>query len=405
MLEAAAERGQPARRGPLCCRLCAAASFLCGCGALLRTALPDSGVAGGAVPAALDPSGPAPEEQPPRPAEGAAASAAAPLTPTPSLPTQPLPSAPVQAVDLGLGPPAWAAVGPKAGPRPPRYVTAVSCPASRRHDQGSAEAAPGLQVTPLSRSGSWSACRAPCPRLQWKPGIRVAALGDSLIVGRGPHETYGPNKLATNSWRRGLWHALKDKDRPFTYSGIYKENRGGQAPDADFPNAHCALWGSSPDWFAAPTPGGRRKGGSIKMRNPKGGKAALPRLMETRKCARGAPDLVVLHFTNPMADDQKRTALETVIHQFRMRSFFATVLILEDATKHRHYRSAVLDLLRNSTLSERVWFVALPTCYDPEVHTYDGTHPNHLGDAMLAAALSEAVGALSDPLGSSSAGA
>lgn len=252
------------------------------------------------------------------------------------------------------------------------------------------------------------------------PGLgKIALVGDSITQGG-----------ATPSYRYPLWKRLVDAGlehgRDYTFvgsqAGFYAGGKQAATPDhrgQKFPNVHEGHWGWRSSWLAGATPLPRGRHGA---KNLGAGSVAnwtgRARTFVTADAGAVAyagpvavPDTVVLMIgINDLADGataaQVTAHVRTIVGLYQAANPAVRVhvcSVLPVGAKHAKAAAinpqvaALDDILTRqargwSTRASRVGFVDLRPGFDATRMTYDSTHPNEDGEAVIAANLAGALG-------------
>ena len=189
--------------------------------------------------------------------------------------------------------------------------------------------------------------------------LRIMPLGDSITQGSRRYDSY----------RRPLWHQLQAAGHKVNFVGSSARNHWGGPPNDDFDRDHEGHWGWTinqilehlPAWAAA-----------------------------------AKPDAVLIHLgTNDLfqGDDPETIAreLRDVIAVLRgvnprVALFVAELIPARDMKAHYPPVNArIRGLVALAADESPILIVDQHTGFDLAAHTYDGVHPNTLGEAHLAA--------------------
>ncbi len=188
--------------------------------------------------------------------------------------------------------------------------------------------------------------------------VRIMPLGDSITQGIRQQ----------NSYRRPLWHALREAGLSVVFVGSQRRNYWGGPPERDFDMDHEGHWGWRTDQI-------------------------LTRL--DTWAAKARPDIVLVHLgTNDLAQgrEQKLIVAELVEIVATLRAHNPRVTVLMAQLIDNAFISPQVQTLNRSiagiaaqaTPDSPVIIVDQWTGFDPRIHTYDGTHPNDAGEQHMA---------------------
>ncbi len=190
-------------------------------------------------------------------------------------------------------------------------------------------------------------------------GVRIMPLGDSITQGNYRY----------NSYRRPLWHRLKEAGHRVNFVGSMTRNHIAGPPDGDFDRDHEGHWG----WTV---------------------NQILDRLDGWAREARA--DVALIHLgTNDLfkGDDPETIARELgqVIETLRAANPRVAIFLAElipargSEPAYVAVNARIRELASMATGDSPVVIVDMFTGFDPDAHTYDGVHPNAAGEALLAA--------------------
>jgi acyl-CoA thioesterase I len=192
-------------------------------------------------------------------------------------------------------------------------------------------------------------------------------LGDSITQGDSAHDSY----------RRELWRLLEAQALQADFVGSQRDGFGGGPPNPDFDRDHEGHWGFRADEI-------------------------LAGLENWVRSAR--PDVVLVHLgTNDLLQGQSVSSiageLEELIRLLRTVNPRVAVLLAQVVPSSLlvvqtidSLNSAISSVASRASTSESpVIAVDQATGFDPLVHTYDGVHPNALGERKMAAVWLQAL--------------
>lgn len=196
-------------------------------------------------------------------------------------------------------------------------------------------------------------------------GVRIMPLGDSITQG----------DYARESYRRPLWHLLKRAGFRVDFVGSMRRNYIAGPFQRDFDLDHEGHWGWTID-------------------------EVLEHLPAWAAAAR--PDAVLIHLgSNDLfrgeEPEQVARELERVIDILRQANPRVALFIAElipAAGMEAEFAAAneqIRQLQSLGTAESPVFNVDMFTGFDPELHTYDGVHPNEAGEQVLAERWYEAL--------------
>ncbi len=195
--------------------------------------------------------------------------------------------------------------------------------------------------------------------------VRIMPLGDSITQGN----------RRQNSFRRELWHALRETGLQVDFVGSQRRNHWGGPPNRDFDLDHEGHWGWRLD-------------------------QVLARIDQWT--AASQPDIVLIHLgTNDLAQGKEPDAImEELVELITMlRDQTPQVSILLAQLIDNAFLSSRIQALNrliptiqaHSTQTSPIIIVDHWTGFDPSEHTYDGTHPNDAGEGLMARKWTEAL--------------
>lgn len=199
------------------------------------------------------------------------------------------------------------------------------------------------------------------PSAQSIQAIRIMPLGDSITQGNTQY----------NSYRRGLWLQLREAGYNVDFVGSQRSNFEGPAPSPDFDLDHEGHWGWRVD--------------EILQRLP--GWAAVAQ-----------PDIVLIHLgTNDIAQNQSIASTTTEVRSLiqtlrtvnpRVQILVAQIIPLWGAeAQMQQLNTSIAQLATElNTTESPIITVDQFTGFNPlpSKHTYDGCHPNAVGEAIMA---------------------
>lgn len=188
--------------------------------------------------------------------------------------------------------------------------------------------------------------------------VRILPLGDSITQGNYRY----------NSYRRLLWHRLRDAGHNVNFVGSMTRNHLFGPPDGDFDRDHEGHWG----WTI---------------------NQILDRLDAWAREAMA--DAVLIHLgTNDLfqGDDPETIARELgrVMETLRAANPRVAIFLAElipavgSEPAFLAVNARIRELASMATEESPVIIVDMFTGFDPGAHTYDGVHPNASGEALLA---------------------
>lgn len=222
----------------------------------------------------------------------------------------------------------------------------------------------------MRRSGllmavGWALAVAGCRGLEAPVPVRIMPLGDSITQGSRRYDSY----------RRPLWLRLQEAGYTVDFVGSSPRNHGGSPPHDDFDRDHEGHWGWRVDQVLA----------------------------ELEPWTRSAqPDIVLVHLGSndlfrPEEPAEVVRELRAVVDTLRRVRPDVVVLLAEiipaagGEAAMRAYNEGVRALAAESFGEAQVRAVDLFSGFDPERHTYDGVHPNSVGEAWMAERWFEAL--------------
>lgn len=190
-------------------------------------------------------------------------------------------------------------------------------------------------------------------------------LGDSITQG-SRHQ---------NSYRRPLWHALRQEGFSVYFVGSQKRNHLGGPPDRDFDVDHEGHWGWRVD--------------------------EVLRKLDTWT-AKARPDIVLVHLgTNDLSQDKpshqilhEMIELVNILREHNPRVVILLAKLIDNAFISHQVQDlnrAIQGIAGLATSESPIIIVDQWTGFDPRIHTYDGTHPNDAGERKMAARWAEAL--------------
>jgi acyl-CoA thioesterase I len=199
------------------------------------------------------------------------------------------------------------------------------------------------------------------PFLALRPKVKIMPLGDSIIQGNKTHVSY----------RRSLWKLIQSQRYAVDFVGSLRTQQDGEAPVKDFDLDHEGHWGWRVDEILAQLDGWAK---AMK------------------------PDIVLIHLgTNDIAQQQdlKETVaeLKQVITKLRgvnpkVKVLMAQIIpLLGSEARCKEFNGQLQVLARQITTQESpVVVVDQFTGFRAEAgkDTYDGAHPNRIGEQKMA---------------------
>lgn len=189
--------------------------------------------------------------------------------------------------------------------------------------------------------------------------VRIMPLGDSITQGSRRHDSY----------RWPLWQQLEQAGHAVDFVGSSSRNYLGGPPHDDFDRDHEGHWG----WRASRVLG------------------YLPAW-----AADARPDVVLVHlgsndiFRGATPDDvvADLRAIIGLLREANPRVAVLVARIIPAAGRARPiaaFNERMQELAREDRPDARVIVVDQFAGFDPDTHTYDGVHPNALGEQQMAA--------------------
>lgn len=199
------------------------------------------------------------------------------------------------------------------------------------------------------------------PFLALRPKVKIMSLGDSITQGNKAHVSY----------RRPLWRLLQSQGYAVDFVGSLKTQQDGEAPVKDFDVDHEGHWGWRVDEILAQLDGWAKA---------------------------TKPDIVLIHLgTNDIAQQQdlKETVaeLKQVITKLRganpkVKVLMAQIIpLLGSEARCQEFNGQLQVLARQMTTKQApVVVVDQFTGFraEPGKDTYDGAHPNSIGEQKMA---------------------
>jgi lysophospholipase L1-like esterase len=194
-----------------------------------------------------------------------------------------------------------------------------------------------------------------------RPPVKIMPLGDSITQGSKAHGSY----------RRALWKLLKTQGYGVDFVGSQKTVQDGESPLKDFDLDHEGHWGWRVDEVLAQLDG----------------------WVKTTK-----PDIALIHLgTNDIAQQQdiRETIaeLKQVVVQLRrtnpkIKVLMAQIIPLQGSEKRCQAFNAQIKVLSRQLSTKQSPIIAVDQFTgfqaEPGKDTYDGTHPNALGEKKMA---------------------
>lgn len=199
------------------------------------------------------------------------------------------------------------------------------------------------------------------PSAQSIQAIRIMPLGDSITQGNTQH----------NSYRRTLWLQLQKAGYNVDFVGSQQSNFEGPAPLRDFDLDHEGHWGWRMDEILQRLPGW---------------------------VTAAQPDIVLIHLgTNDIAQKQSiastTTELRSLIQTLRTANPHVKILVAQiiplwgSEAQMQKFNTSIARLATElNTAASPILVVDQFTGFNPlpNHHTYDGCHPNPIGETLLA---------------------
>lgn len=197
--------------------------------------------------------------------------------------------------------------------------------------------------------------------------VRILPLGDSITQADKNHDSY----------RRSLWHMLRNAGYEIDYVGSLTTNHKGGPPSPDFDLDHEGHWG----WRADEIINGR---------------ATQSKLSKWLKDY--TPDIVLIHLgTNDVFQGQSVSStvdeLEQIISILRrdnpkVKVLIAKLIPVTDQKVNNRINAFNDEIpriaLENDSPESRIIVVDLNNNFDAHSDTYDGVHPNSKGEQKMA---------------------
>lgn len=194
---------------------------------------------------------------------------------------------------------------------------------------------------------------------------RIMPLGNSITQANTSH----------NSYRRALWHLLKNNGYSVNFVGTLNTNFGGPPPNPDFDLDHEGHWG----WRA-------------------------DRLLQyiNQWAYQTEPDIVLLHAgTNDTRQGETISStvgeLGKIIDEIRTVNPQVIILFAQLVGGDSNSRIASLNMeiaklaAQKNTSQSRIILVNQSTGFNTQTDTYDGIHPNSAGEQKIAGKWFEAL--------------
>jgi len=204
---------------------------------------------------------------------------------------------------------------------------------------------------------------------------RIMPIGDSITEASGSRDSY----------RRPLWHLLKDAGVDIDFVGSRSGNRDGEVPNPDFDTDHEGHWGWKADRFL----------NNDNIANWSG----------TYR-----PDVILIHLgTNDIFGGQSVSSTIDEIGRIidivrdvnpRVMVLIATIIPTSDPSRPSllPFNQAIPDLVRlKDQPNSPVLLVDQYSGFDAEVDTYDGVHPDLSGEGKMAQKWFDALRILISP--------
>ncbi len=201
--------------------------------------------------------------------------------------------------------------------------------------------------------------------------VAVTLLGDSITQGDDDHETF----------RRPLWQLLEGINADVDFVGSLDTNFEGPNPTPDFDLDHEGHWG----WTAQEILDGIGADGDLQS-----------------WLSGYTPDIVLLHIghndlkadgTSEDVSDDTLARVDQIIDLLRADNADVCVLLAQLIPSRRSPRNVNIPVYNDlippyaagkSTTASPIVVVDHFTGFDTFAHTYDGTHPNADGEALMA---------------------
>ena len=216
--------------------------------------------------------------------------------------------------------------------------------------------------------------------------VSVMPLGDSITQGLGVNRKRAPRN-GTDSYRRPLWHRLRGAAPGvrIEFVGSTRYSHKGEHPHGDFPLRHEGHWGWTlhmvlgllPAWLEKARP------------------EAVLVLLGSNDVAAGTPAAKVASLTALLVEKlaaAPTTRFVAVSSVLGRRGVSAAALRGANAAVHAAVFSGGAGA--GAGAGRRGLAVAYANCsrgFEHEVHTYDGVHPNGLGEEHIAGCFAEAL--------------
>lgn len=195
--------------------------------------------------------------------------------------------------------------------------------------------------------------------------VRIMPLGDSITQGN----------RRQNSYRRELWHALREAGLEVDFVGSQSRNHWGGPPKRDFDMDHEGHWGWRLDQVL---------------------------LRIERWAAATRPDIVLIHLgTNDLAQGkppevivEELGALITMLREQNPHVSILLAQLIDSAflsSRIQALNRLIPAIQEHSTQASRIIIVDHWTGFAPSEHTTDGTHPNDAGERFMARKWAEAL--------------
>ena len=197
--------------------------------------------------------------------------------------------------------------------------------------------------------------------------VRILPLGDSITQADKSH----------NSYRRPLWHMLKESGYDIDFVGSLTKNHLGGPPNPDFDLNHEGHWG----WRADEIIKGRFFRGRL-----------------SKWLKKYTPDIVLMHLgTNDVLQGKSISStldeLQLIIDILRVENPNVTILIAKLIPLYDPAGNILINRLNEEiprlvsvkdSPESRVLAVDHNSNFDAKEDTYDGAHPNPVGEMKMA---------------------
>jgi lysophospholipase L1-like esterase len=205
-----------------------------------------------------------------------------------------------------------------------------------------------------------------CDRPSTHQPVLIMPLGNSITQGDMNHPTY----------RYQLWKMLKSDGYDVDYVGSLHTNYNGANPSQDFDQDHEGHWGWRADQILNGIPGQQKLSDLLQHSKPG---IVLMHL--------GSNDIFQGESIDTIIDDLKK--IIRVLQTSNKDIVILIAQILPVANKQINARITLLNqaiekLPAAMSLSSQLIVVNQFEDFDPYAHTYDGVHPNEIGEKKMA---------------------